>query len=329
MARFLSASSRKRATSFALHVEPISYETDDLGFCALAGAPHRRRVFGYSLALRCQFKSSKLATKDKRFSSPRSTRARSEGPHWLRLVCRRSWSPAAAISSIIISKMCDTSVFTAAHDFRHQQQQRKPKLHKRNRKRRDHSAKTCPRSSAVAVVVKEVSSLGVTEEESGDRSGGFARQMFAGTCANCVACHESLPEERNKWSFLACCGLGACRACLEDKCPNCGHHLPDQEKGLVGQLRAAADSGCVSSRFEFGQHMLHQQFQEDAAKYLALAASAGHVEAAFVLAFHLDDGGILDTDHTRAKVYYELAAEAGHAGAAMFLEQLRDWNHQR
>lgn len=222
--------------------------------------------------------------------------------------------------------MCDTSELTAAHEFRHQHQKTKAKIHKRNRKRREHSVKTCARNS---IVGKKVLSVGATEEESSDTGGGFARQMFAGTCANCVSCHESLPEERNKWSFLACCGLGACRACLEDKCPNCGHVLPDQEKGLVGQLRAAADSGCISSRFEFGQHMLHQQFQEDAAKYLALAARAGHVEAAFVLAFHLDDGGILDTDHTRAKVYYELAAEAGHAGAAMFLEQLRDWNRLR
>lgn len=179
------------------------------------------------------------------------------------------------------------------------------KVNKRNRRRKAYSYEKPAKA----------------EDCSDDEASSLANQRFPGALLHCVVCCETLPEARKRWTFLVCCGLGACRACLHETCPQCHTALPT-EQDLVHFLRTKAEQGNADAQFELGQHLLHLQQAAEATKFLALASNAGHVEAAFLLGFHLDDGSMLDPDPKRAHEFYAIAAEAGHAGAAMFLDQL-------
>lgn len=149
----------------------------------------------------------------------------------------------------------------------------------------------------------------------------LASEKFPGTLCACAICNESLPSRREEWTYVICCGFGVCRHCLSQNCPRCGEALPKSQDICIEKMSAKADTGCVSTQFELGQFFLHQRKREAAAHYLAMAALQEHVEAAFLLGFHHDDG-LFDRDHRAAKNWYALAATSGHCGAKMFLDHL-------
>jgi len=174
--------------------------------------------------------------------------------------------------------------------------------------------------------------------------------------STCRLCASDLPEERDRWAFLACCGRGVCRACLSAEASPASGEAPAASEKLsssgdhghravkrraacpvcsaldcvddAARVVARADAGCAESQYYLGQAYLLGELHdappdyERAAWYLRLAARQGHVEAAFKLALSYDDQGALGPNAAEARTWYAVGAARGHVASQIFLDEL-------